>query len=106
MFRIFLSSLNEILLRVLKLERFLEVLHRVAVVEAVLAGVDIDTDESSRWEGMDADVALGDNHEAAPTARILGIVSRRFKDYWRCQLRHAEILWQFIQAAKNHLPII
>ena len=106
MFRIFLPPFDEILLGVLKTERFFEILHRIAIVEAVLAGIDIDRDETTGWESMDTDMTLRDDHKAAPTARILAIIARRLIHHRRGELGHTEVLWKFIQTTENHLSII
>ena len=52
-------------------------------VQIVLAGVDVGAHETAGGKGVEADVALGDHHEAAQAPRVLAVQ--------RADLHHARL---------------
>lgn len=74
MLRVLESAFDEISFYLLELELLLEIINDKVDVDAVLASVDVGGYKAALRKRMNADVALGNHENTAPTARVFNMI--------------------------------
>ena len=101
MLRVFEPAIDEMRFDIFKLELLLKKISNDICIHAILTGVDIGRNESAFRKCVDADVALSDDDEPAPAARILDMVIRCGDDHWFRKRAHLERVTQFGKNREN-----
>lgn len=90
-------------LNIFELEFLLEEINNEILINAILTGIHIGGDEPTLREGVDADMALGDDDESAPPSRILDVIVGRGDDGRLHERAHTESVAEFGKTGENGL---
>ncbi len=74
--------------------------------QAVLAGIDIDTDKTPSGKSVDTDVALGNHRETAPASWVLLVIASSKVDLWSGQDMHIEHVRQILETMEDELLVV
>lgn len=103
MLRVFEPAFYEMSLDIFELELLLEEIDYIVFIHAVLTSIDIGRDESALREGMDADMALGDDNETAPPAWVFDVIVGSRNDNWFSERTHAQSIAELRETGENSL---